>query len=1477
MPFDVYQNGAGLRIVGDFTPGSVVAVRLHDGFPGHGARTLHADVRRSLLVPDRVVDLEFARAGAVLSVRAEPALEVRTVNLDEFTIRARRVYPNNVVRMLQRGDSASMAPAVGRRVPVAAARNEDVTTRVDLRELLGAAAPCGMYEIELWTDPDSWRRQSRLVQITDLGVTVRAAGDAAAVQVVSIADGAPAAGADVRIVSPTNQELAAAATDARGVAMLRWAADGDDRSAFVVHVRHAADEAFVDLDRFAVELTDPTLGGRPFAGDDPEAFVWPTRGIVRPGERIEAAVLLRDAAGRAVAGRDVTVVLERPDGRVWRRQRSTTPGSGLVTALFDTSPDVPSGTWRIRAFAADGGAGADGTQLGNAPVQVEAFVPYRLEATVEPVAPLRGGETGTVRVTGRWLDGTPAAGQRVQLRVRVLDGSFAPPGAAAADLAGFSFDTGRAAPPFGELTPSAAVLDDEGIAELRVLLPPCAARQALTAHLLAEVLDPSGRAVRAACRAPVLRPDYQLGVRATASGVEVRAVTPDGAPLAGDLAARVRLERRSWTWDYRTVSGSRWRWETRVAAEVLGEWPVELRDGAATLAIDYPSPSGGWLAVVATTADTTASQDVGAATARPDRLRVTRSGDAVAPGGVATIAVEAPAAGRGFVTLEGRTLLDAQVVELQRGHNEIALPIPAELRVPNVHAVVTLTRPARDVGPDAGPAWLVGGVAVPLARDELAGALTLDAPAEVLPEAELACAVDAPGATSALVAVVDEGVLAITDHASPDPLAWFLAQRRLSARGADAFGALMEGAVFVAGTRTGGDDDDGVLDTLLTVGSISPRIRPLALFAEVPLDAAGRGVARFTLPPYEGRVRVMTIAAGPGTVAGTGHATVVRAPLGLLATAPRMVAPGDRFAVPITLRNDTGADGTVGLQCRAAGGLEVVTAPADVALRNGEVRSVDVEIRALEVPGAGVVPELRIAATLGAEHRTVTLPVDLREQRVLAEEYLGAVLGDAQELTIPTDFAADGLRAVLEVDAVPDVHLRPALEALIAYPYGCVEQTTSRGFALLACSALLPRIYGAEADAGSAMRVRELVQTAVDRLVGMQDARGGFGWWPGAEREYPFGTLYAVDFMHSAREQGYDVPESALRNGLQRVHAVASRDGDPSLRAYACEIESRTGAPARGLLQWLATQVTSDEARARLAMALRRLGDADGARRLLDAEGAEPVVREFGGALCSPLRTAALRLRARMEIDPADPGLPALAQGIQAALLRTSTLNTQELGQALCALAGYYRNARAVGEVVLRGTLDGAPLPAPVDGRIALPAKPGSVVELGAGGAGFALLTVRGMRTPRPAIGDGSLQVRRAFVDPDTGAEVTRLQRGRTYEVRLTGRAARPLDQVAIVDLLPGGLEPEVPPPGADAAVTRQPWRDDDVRARVERRDDRVVLFCDRTLHGEFTLSHLVRATLPGRYAAPAVLAEAMYDPSARFTGTGADGVEILP
>jgi len=96
--------------------------------------------------------------------------------------------------------------------------------------------------------------------------------------------------------------------------------------------------------------------------------------------------------------------------------------------------------------------------------------------------------------------------------------------------------------------------------------------------------------------------------------------------------------------------------------------------------------------------------------------------------------------------------------------------------------------------------------------------------------------------------------------------------------------------------------------------------------------------------------------------------------------------------------------------------------------------------------------------------------------------------------------------------------LPAAMDYLVYYPYGCVEQTTSRLLPILIAKRN-PVLYS---DALKDKKIDDMVQKGIRLLTDQQHFDGGWTWWGNGESD-PFITTYVVENLLMARESGYEV------------------------------------------------------------------------------------------------------------------------------------------------------------------------------------------------------------------------------------------------------------------------------------------------------------------------------------------------------------------
>lgn len=137
-----------------------------------------------------------------------------------------------------------------------------------------------------------------------------------------------------------------------------------------------------------------------------------------------------------------------------------------------------------------------------------------------------------------------------------------------------------------------------------------------------------------------------------------------------------------------------------------------------------------------------------------------------------------------------------------------------------------------------------------------------------------------------------------------------------------------------------------------------------------------------------------------------------------------------------------------------------------------------------------------------------------------------AATGDGERdfsLQIAADSDKDKSEIELSVAASLVGTLPSAMKYLVQYPYGCVEQTTSR----LVPALIAKKNQALFADALAGKKIDDIINEGLKRLKSLQGADGGWGWW-GEESSDPFTTAYVVEYLQTARQLGYVVNENML-------------------------------------------------------------------------------------------------------------------------------------------------------------------------------------------------------------------------------------------------------------------------------------------------------------------------------------------------------------
>ena len=1483
------------RFGGTFQPRTQYQVVVRPGVPMADGRVTTNEFRRTWQTPDCEKSVEFASVGRYLPAGGRRAVAIKTVNVTNLCCQIRTVPTRNIVQLLAReencygrfygggGDSEDAEELAGesisRSLRVKGVLNREATTALDIRADDGSVEN-GVYLVSA-CDENGGRAAWKLVCVTDVGLSVREANGTVYVWATSLTRGTPIARLRVLVYGSNNVVMGDALTDDDGWCCCEMPKGGRP-FAVVASKMESSDVSFLSL-RGELDESAQLGDRREFVKDDgSEAFVWTERGIYRHNESILVHAILRNGKGDAPKPFPVDITLLDPNGKVFLRRTQVTDAYGVVSRNdFAVTDDQPSGWWQILVRT----PGEDGFALGRRTVKVEEFVPPQIRVKVTPPTGTMATTNMQFTVAGEHLFGGPAKGLPAEGSVVFEDVPFAPRGWEA-----FRFgDENR------RLQPNFTTLDvvhtgDDGLARFSVDFPQKARpRAAVKMTVQGSVFESGGRPASARATTTLHAYPYYIGVSlpdsiresATPRACRVVMVNPDGTPHVGARRLTARFERVDSVYGLKKTPSGCWEWRTDKIRYPLGE-EVSVEVGASGLAtLQVPAASMGDYAVTLVEEGTGVSfgasywvggaEDsvVRSALENPSRVTLTVDRKVYHPGERPRLTVKAPFSGYAWLGVLRDEMLYSQIIMLTNATSEVVLePVKAEW-APGADVALSVVQAVKP-GQRQVANRAFGIVPISVATFDSALDVKVKATAVCRPEGGACVSVDVLAAGTecvgerAVVTLVDEGINLLTDEKVPNPVGWFGASRQADHPLWDIYNRvlpILDDQLKRAGAKTGGGGEGDLFRRVSPVPT--RRFKPLSMWkVDVPLKN-GHAIVPFELPEFVGEVRATAVAYNRRATGAGADQVKVSPKLVMQPDAPRFAAPGDTFLATVTLSNRSGGDGEVAYDLMVGGAVSLERpVHGSMKLADGQSETLLFPVKVGAAPGQGTL--VFISEGLDEKHRSeITLPVRPAAPWMKSAETVRIEPGQSRTFENTAVVLPDAAQRTFIASASPVAELASALEYLVAYPYGCLEQTTSRVFPLVTAGGILNTLP--VRDTSVAQDAKAAVDGGIRRVCSMIRSND-FVMWPDATMP-PWDrgvSLWASHFLVAAAANGYAVPQDRLARvkGFLRNWAMSTNE---TISVYACHTLALTGAPDRDrMLHWFDLRASlSLLDRARLARAFARSGDPIRARDLLAEVHPDGV------------SDAAFALLALLEVDSADARIPSLVTTLadrrDKANLHWGT--TEANAHALLALGAYYRTLPPeAGSPDLYLTIDGHE-----DALIAKRAKRfvgcGNVVVANRGkGAGFVTASTLAVGDPAAlqAESKGIEISRRYFRTDGSEADLTTLVRGEmlVVEITLTAPAKSTYSDLVIEDLLPACFEPDQ----TAIAGESYPWAKQGVRweMRRELRDDRVLGFSYRfsmEQGASAKFHYAVRVVSAGEFVLPAPSVEAMYDPALRARG----------
>jgi uncharacterized protein YfaS (alpha-2-macroglobulin family) len=1316
---------------------------------------------------------------------------------------------------------------------------------------------------------------TRLILVTDLGFIVKQSNDGSRdVFAQSIHSGEAVGGARIEVVGRNGEPVAAATTDATGRAHFPKLPDlKREKVPLLILAQKDSDFSFLplraqgrdlDLSRFETGGVENATSAQQLS-----AYLFTDRGIYRPGETTHLGMIARTVDWKSsLTGLSVDVEISDPRGNVVRREKIKLSKTAFDEIAFTTQAASPTGTYQAVAWLPKDEKHRE--MLGSVSFNVQEFEPDRMKVRLDLSDKAFPGwltpADVKARVSVMHLFGEPAGNRRVEGEL-----NLSPVLPRFDRYPDYRFQIGEVVKePYHE-TLAATMTDDKGNTELNLNLQRFAGR-AYRLNVLARAFEAEGgRGVAAQNTAIVADAPYLVGVkpdgdlsfvhRSTKRQAYWLAVNQQIIPVA---APELTLEwvQRKYLSVLTQEPDHTYKYVSRLKETVRDTRKVQIAAGGSSFALPTQEP-GDFVLVLRNSAGAELNRlsysvagdaNISRSLERNAELQIQLDKPAYHGGETISVSIRAPYAGAGLITIERERIFHHQWFKSATTSSVQRVTLPQDFEGNGYVSVQFLRDPASD---EIFMSPLSYGVA-PFAADLSVRTqqVRLTAAHQIKPGAVMAIHVAPTEASRVAVFAVDEGILQVARYKNPDPLAYFFQKRMLQVETTQILDLILpEFRRFLALAAPGGDADGGFARHL---NPFNRKHKPPVAWWSGIIDAGSGGRdLRYTVPDYfNGRLRIVAIAVNSRRVGVTEAVTEVKGDFILTPNVPAMAAPGDEFSVTVGVFNNTSGKDPIHVQVQASREL-TLTSASNPDLQIAEKREGIAEFRfkANAILGPA---SLKFTASRGRSEAHIEESVSVRPA-VAYRTQLTLGRFDSANVTVPLkrDLYAEHRSVEASVSALPLVWGEGLVAYLDSYPYPCTEQLVSKGFAALL-------LAGRPEFGAVKTRDPQPIAGTLSMLQSRENDSGGFGLWSSSPQTAEFPTVYGAHFLLEAHDRGQKVPPEMLASLNEWLTQFASTPAptleDGRLRAYAVYLLARQGIKPAAAISNVEQELShrsaetwpSDLAAAYLAASYRLMQRTSDAYRIIrnvpwsqqkrqweDDVYYEPVVHD----------AQLLYLLARHFPDRVGGVPPATLEGIGQAISgnRVSSLSA---AYTLLALDAY---AKAAGGKVKLGIVLGGQRQVSIS-KVSVPA--GSVnVQFTREGSLAAYYSVNESgfdRNPPKSEISRDIEVIHEFLDMK-GNVIVKVKVGEEFWVRLRLRTTKRdrVNQIAVVDLLPGGVEPTLDRQAGPGSTWTPQY--------VDRRDDRVVLYGDATKDAA-TYIYKVRATNTGAFQSPPAFAEGMYN-----------------
>ncbi|MBN2651997.1 MAG: Ig-like domain-containing protein [Spirochaetales bacterium] len=1059
---------------------------------------------------------------------------------------------------------------------------------------------------------------------------------------------------------------------------------------YAATIKKGKERGYIKLETpAAISLSNFDVSGD-LNSDGVKGFIYGERGVWRPGDTMHLNFILEDKKNTLPDGYPIIFTLTDPQGQAVYTTKTEKSSQTIYNFDSITSINAPTGKWLATVTV--------GLNTFSLPLKIETVKPNRIKFDMEfKEERLSAKQKAIGTIKASWMHGAPASNLHSE-----FDMFLTPTTTRFKGYYDFIFQD----PTKNFYTDRTRVFEGKlnSSGEATILLDIGEKKNApgfLNAYFSGKVYEPGGDFSIDAFNIAYSPYTSYVGVKLPKGDasknmlltdidhkVEIVSLQQDGTPNA-NAEIEVSLYQISWKWWWDKTEEDksvfvRSNYSRRLSTDKIST--NSKGEGSWTLRVNYPSWGRYFIHV----------KDLASGHSTGEIAYIDWPGWAGSPqrgnGGVSTLSFSTDKnsynlgesinlsipgtieGGRALITLEkGSEIIGNYWVNTKEKQTDLTIKTNQKMS-PNIYISIHLIQPFEKA--NDSPIRLFGVESVQVIDNSTMLKPIITTKETFSPESEVEILVSEENKQGMFytVAVVDEGLLDLTNFKTPNPWFNFYRKEYLTIKTWDMYNFILEKTGAVAGSTLSIGGSDALSAAKNTK---SNKFEPvIEFFGPFYLKPGQTDSVKFKLPNYVGAVRTMIVGASSSGAYGVAEKmSYVKNDLMILPTFPTVVGAGEKIQLPINVFNYNDDLKEVIVKVETEGLIKNNSSAGQKLLfsKAGET-VIYFELEADKELGAGAI---RVTATGGKTTVTTDIEVTIDSVNPQITEISEFFLEPNKSVEIPAEiFGVKGSNIQkLEITALKPINMEKRLSYLIQYPHGCIEQTTS---------GVLPQVFLEKTinlNKNQKAEVEKNIKAGIQRLTTFATSSGGLSYWPGGDTPNEWGTSYAGHFFVSAKLQGYSVPEKFFNNWVSYQTKRANEwteSESASLQAYRLYTLAYAEKPAFSAMnRFIEAKNRSSQDSWMLAAALALSGNKDAAKKVAGDAGIKTKEYNYDSQTYgSSLRDKAMILYC-MNLMENSSQSGKLYEEISTALNKEDWMSTQTTAYCLLAAATFNNKGEA--------------------------------------------------------------------------------------------------------------------------------------------------------------------------------------------------------